>query len=46
MRLRIEVRPSLVVVALRHLALQLEELTRLGHLQEDPADAAFREFLD
>jgi hypothetical protein len=35
-----------VVVALRHLAFQLEELTRLGHLQENPADAAFRELLD
>ena len=36
---RIERAASLVVVALRHLALQLEELAALGHLHKDTPHA-------
>jgi len=35
LRNRIECGSTFVVVALRHLALQLEELATLGHLHED-----------
>jgi len=39
LRNRIECGSTLVVVALRHLALQVEELAALGHLHEDTLHA-------
>jgi hypothetical protein len=42
---RIELAPSLVVVALRHLALQGEVLAPLGHLHKDVLHAELAELV-